>query len=71
MTDTRDAVTEPGDAPTPPVGSYRVGSRNPRNIYRAGINRDTDEHVAVAFTPEMGRLIVLALKAVVDGAPDG
>jgi hypothetical protein len=51
------------------VEPYRVGNHNPRNIYRSGVGRDTDEHVAVAFAPEMGRLIVIALNALV-GGPD-
>ncbi len=45
------------------VEPYRVGNHNSRNIYRAGQDRDSDEHVAVAFTPGMGRLIVIALNA--------
>lgn len=48
---------------TPRPEPYRVGNHNPRNVYRSGVDRDTDEHVAVAFTPEMGRLIVVALNA--------
>jgi hypothetical protein len=47
---------------------YRVGNHNPRNIYRSGVDRDTDEQVAVAFAPEMGRLIVVALNALVGGS---
>jgi hypothetical protein len=43
------------------VEHFRVGNHNPRNIYRSGIDRDTDIHVAVAFDPEMGILIVRAL----------
>jgi hypothetical protein len=52
-----------------PIGSYRVGSHNPRNVYRSGVDRDTDEQVAVAFAPEMGKLIVIALN-VLAGGPD-
>lgn len=40
---------------------YRVGSHNARNIYRAGISHDTDEHVAVAFAPEFARFVVRTL----------
>ncbi len=35
--------------------TYRAGNHNARNIYR------DDEHMAVAFTPEDGLLIVAAL----------
>lgn len=42
---------------------YRTGSHNPRNIYRAGVDRDTDEHIGVRFTPEMARHVVYALNA--------
>lgn len=40
---------------------YRTGSHNPRNIYRSGADRDTDEHIGVMFTPEVARLVVWAL----------
>lgn len=39
---------------------YRVGAHNPRNIYRSGVDRDTDEHIGVMFAPETARLMVLA-----------
>lgn len=42
---------------------FRTGNHNPRNIYRRGINRDTDEHVAVAFAPEFARFIVRSLNS--------
>lgn len=48
-----------GDGVT--VGMYRVGSHNARNVYRAGVDRDSDEQVLVAFTPEMGKLVTEAL----------
>lgn len=42
---------------------YRNGSHNVRNVYRSPVpgNRDCDEHVAVAFTPEMARYLVHAV----------
>lgn len=43
------------------MNHYRTGNHNARNIYRSGINRDTDEHVAVAFAPEFARFIVRTL----------
>jgi hypothetical protein len=43
--------------------SYRNGSHNERNLYRAGVSRDTDEHIGVMFTPEVARYTVLALNA--------
>lgn len=43
------------------VGRYRTGNHNPRNVYRAGLDRDTDEQVLVTFTPEMGKLVTEAL----------
>jgi hypothetical protein len=42
---------------------FRLGNHNSRNIYRAGLDRDTDVHVAVAFDPEIATLIVRALNA--------
>jgi hypothetical protein len=66
------AREHPSEAQAPPIGSYRFGNHNPRNIYRSGVDRDTDEQVGVMFTPEMGRLVVIALNALVSegGAPD-
>lgn len=49
------------------IGQYRVGNHNPRNIYRVGLNRDTEEHVAVAFSPEIAKLIVDALNKLLEG----
>jgi hypothetical protein len=43
--------------------SYRNGNHNERNIYQAGVSRDTDEHIGVMFTPEKARYVVLALNA--------
>jgi hypothetical protein len=42
---------------------YRVGNHNPRNIYRSGADRDSDEHIGVMFAPEVGRLTMRALNA--------
>lgn len=47
---------------------YRSGEHNARNIYRAGADRDTDEHIGLMLTPEMARLTVLALNAYPPGA---
>jgi hypothetical protein len=46
--------------------AYRVGRKNPRNIYR--VNPDSadhgdDEHVACAFDPSFGPVIAAALNA--------
>lgn len=67
MSDTREPSGDAQKRLTPRAEPYRVGNHNPRNIYRAGIDRDTDEHVAVAFAPEMGRLIVTALNTLAGG----
>lgn len=42
---------------------YRVGRKNPRNIYRITSNDDylTDTHIGVMFDPDDGPLVVAAL----------
>lgn len=56
-------TTQPECPDRDTAGCYRTGSHNPRNIYRAGIDRDTDEHVGVMFTPEMAKLTTAALNS--------
>jgi hypothetical protein len=48
---------------------YRFGNHNARNIYRSGTSHDTDEHIGVMFTPEMGRLTAAALNAYIWASP--
>lgn len=54
-------MSEQPSRPERAPAAYRWGEHNARNIYRTGMNRATDEHVAVAFTPEMAKTIVEAL----------
>ena len=63
MSTTEDPGAAQGPALRRQVEPYRFGNHNPRNVYRSGVDRDTDEQVAVAFAPEMGKLIVIALNA--------
>lgn len=50
--------------------TYRVGSHNPRNIYLVGLDRDTDEHVGVLFTPQHARYVVAILNGALGPAAD-